>query len=63
MKTRIIPISIFLLLFIISSCNRNKFNHDDSGIFETTEIIVSAEASGKIKEFNVTEGDMLTKGQ
>jgi len=45
------------------SCNRNKFNHDASGTFEATEIIVSAEASGKIEEFNVTEGDVLTKDQ
>lgn len=46
-----------------SSCNRNKFNHDASGTFEATEIVVSAEASGKIEEFNVTEGDILTGGQ
>lgn len=47
----------------ISSCNRNKFEHDGSGTFEATEIIVSAETSGKIEEFDVTEGDVLTKGQ
>lgn len=51
------------LMILASSCNRNKFNHDASGIFEATEIIVSAEATGKIEEFNVTEGDMLTNGQ
>lgn len=51
------------LLLSCMSCNRNKFNHDASGTFEATEIIVSSEASGKIEEFNVTEGDVLTKGQ
>lgn len=51
------------LLLICMSCNRNKFDHDASGTFEATEVIVSAEASGKIEEFNVTEGDILAKGQ
>ncbi|MDR1707491.1 HlyD family secretion protein [Dysgonomonas sp.] len=51
------------LFFICMSCNRNKFNHDASGTFEATEIIVSAEASGKIEEFNIAEGDILAKGQ
>lgn len=51
------------LLLTCVSCNRNKFNHDASGTFEATEIIVSSEASGKIEEFNVTEGDVLAKGQ
>lgn len=51
------------LILICSSCNRNKFNHDASGTFEATEIIVSAEASGKIEQFDVIEGDVLTKGQ
>lgn len=50
-------------LLICTACNRNKFNHDASGTFEATEVIVSAEASGKIEEFNVTEGDVLTKDQ
>ncbi len=48
---------------MIFSCNRNQFDHDASGVFEATEIIVSAEASGKIEEFNVTEGEFLVKGK
>lgn len=51
------------LLFILSSCNRNKFEHDASGTFEATEVMVSAEASGKLESFNLKEGDVLTKGQ
>ncbi|MDU1890832.1 MAG: efflux RND transporter periplasmic adaptor subunit [Dysgonomonas sp.] len=47
----------------LSSCNQNKFDHDASGTFEATEIIVSAEGTGVIEEFNVTEGDVLAKGQ
>jgi HlyD family secretion protein len=45
------------------SCNRNKTKHDASGTFEATEIIVSAEASGKVEVFNLKEGDRLNEGQ
>lgn len=61
MKQNILTIATILV--ILSACNRNKLNHDASGTFEATEIIVSSEASGKIEEFNVTEGDELHKGQ
>jgi len=58
-------IFVFSIITVLLStaCNRNKFLHDASGTFEATEIIISAEASGKIEEFNVTEGDILSKGQ
>lgn len=58
-----IAISIIGITLLLSSCERNKFEHDASGTFEATEIIISAEASGKIEEFNIVEGDRLTKGQ
>jgi len=61
MKYKLITLAITALLFL--SCNRNKFEHDASGTFEATEIIISAEASGKIEELNIVEGDQLTKGQ
>ena len=60
MKRLLIITAIGLILL---SCNRNKFEHDASGTFEATEIIVSAEASGKIEVFNIAEGDVLTKDQ
>lgn len=57
--------TLLITAFVLActSCNRNKFNHDASGTFEATETIVSSEASGKIEAFDVTEGDVLTKGQ
>ncbi len=61
MKKQILILIAGIIFF--SSCNRNKFEHDASGTFEATEIIVSAEGAGKIEEFNLTEGDVLTKGQ
>ena len=45
------------------SCNRNRSKHDASGIFEATEIIISAEASGKLEVLNVKERDRLVEGQ
>ena len=54
---------IATVLFVFSSCNRNKFEHDASGTFEATEVIVSGEGAGKIEEFKITEGDKFTKGQ
>ena len=48
---------------LFSSCNRNKFTHDASGTFEATEILVSAEASGKIEKLDINEGIYLDKGQ
>ena len=51
------------LVVLSASCNRNKFRHDASGTFEATEVIVSAEASGKVESFEVTEGDLLAEGQ
>lgn len=50
-------------ILLLTSCNQNKFEHDASGTFEATEIIVSAQASGQIEELNITEGNQLTNGQ
>lgn len=58
-----IILTLAVTAFLFSSCNRNTFEHDASGTFEATEIIVSAEASGKIEQFDIIEGDRLTKGQ
>ena len=45
------------------SCDRNKSKHDASGTFEATEIIISAEASGKVEVFDLKEGNSLAEGQ
>ena len=52
-----------VITFSMLSCNQKKSRHDASGIFEATEIIISAEASGKVEVFNLKEGDFLTEGQ
>ena len=54
---------ILAALLTLASCNRNQFEHDASGTFEATEVIISSEASGQIELFNLKEGDLLTQGQ
>ena len=64
-KQEIMKSTIFLSIAVLTlaSCNGNKFDHDASGIFEATEIIVSSEASGKIEQLNLIEGDALALNQ
>ncbi len=55
-----------ILLIVFSpliSCNQNDIQTDASGTFESTEIIVSSEASGKIIELSIQEGSLADSGQ
>ncbi len=52
-----------MALVAFSGCNHNAMEHDASGTFETTDILVSAEVPGKIESFDITEGDQLKRGQ
>ena len=54
----LILFSITILLFACKS-SENKF--DATGIFEASEVIVSAEAAGKILQFNIEEGQTIPK--
>ncbi len=54
---------IMLLPLLLLSCSRGKKDYDATGIFEATEVTVSAEQSGKLMSLDVTEGDSLTIGQ
>ena len=59
MKKYILP----LLVLTIFSCKRADQDYDASATFEADEIIVTAEATGKILELNINEGDVLTANQ
>lgn len=53
-------------LFLISTillvaCGRTSMRSDATGTFEADEVIVSAEAQGKILSFNIEEGSQLSK--
>lgn len=50
-------------LLILLSCGNREGDYDATGSFEATEIIVSSQANGMIIELNITEGDLLQKGQ
>lgn len=52
-----------LAIVLISGCGGGEGEFDASGVFEATEVIVSAEANGKILEFNANEGDTLLAGE
>ena len=58
------PLLIAIIaLTTYTACKTEAKKFDASGTFEAEEIIVSAEATGKILELNITEGDTLTKGK
>ncbi len=50
-------------LMLMVSCKNDQDTFDASGSFEAIETIISAEANGRIKEFNLEEGDELKVGQ
>jgi len=53
-------LSLFLLM-VLSSCSKNDKRSDAYGNFEAVETIVSAEATGKLVDFNIEEGQVLEK--
>ncbi|MBL7931884.1 MAG: HlyD family efflux transporter periplasmic adaptor subunit [Bacteroidia bacterium] len=53
---------ITITAIVLSSCKGHKNEYDASGTFEAVETIVSAEATGLIKELNLEEGQDLTPG-
>jgi len=58
-------LNYLLILFLLSfySCSPDENGTDATGVFEATEIIVSAESSGKILSFSIQEGDELNQDQ
>jgi len=51
------------LVLSFSGCKSSEINPDASGTFETTEVIVSAEGSGKLLAFGAEEGMELAENQ
>ena len=52
-----------LLLLLAASCVEGNKAYDASGVFESTEVTVSAEGNGKILSLDLQEGDRLEAGQ
>ncbi len=49
----------FILAAVILGCSESSHKSDAYGNFEATEIIVSGEATGKLKNFEVAEGNVV----
>ncbi|MDO6429923.1 HlyD family efflux transporter periplasmic adaptor subunit [Flavitalea sp. BT771] len=60
MRKLSLPILLFTLM--AASCHDNRPETDASGVFESDEVIVSAEQTGKLLSFPIKEGDTLRKG-
>lgn len=54
---------ISIIAITTFACNDKNGNFDATGTFEANEVIISAEASGKLTQFNVEEGKQLKAGQ
>lgn len=56
-------VGLVILVAVLGGCSHSNESYDASGTFEATEIMVSAESSGKIIELNLREGEQLKKDQ
>lgn len=60
MRTKyLLPIAALLM----TACEEKQTEFDASGIFETTETVVSAKASGEIMSLTIEEGSIVAAGQ
>lgn len=50
---------LFVATYLFVACGNKNGDYDASGIFETTEVIVSSEANGKILQLNLEEGQVV----
>ena len=60
-ESKILSACLFLIFAV--SCKDSAKKFDASGTFEATEIIVSAESTGKILTLDIKEGDTVSKGK
>lgn len=63
MKNKLTLISALALSVFLLSCSNGNGDFDATGTFESEEVIVSAEATGKLIFFNIEEGMNLKKDQ
>ena len=63
MKKQIFYVATAATLLTLGSCTDRSREFDACGQIEATEVVVSAEANGRIIALQVTEGDKLTAGE
>ena len=62
MKKTLIYSSLLVLALAMTACGKGNKVYDASGVFESTEVTVSAEGNGKIMSLDLQEGDRLEAG-
>lgn len=50
-------------MMLLSSCGERETEYDASGTFQADEVIISAQATGTIKQFSPGEGERVEQGQ
>lgn len=56
-------LSLCAAIAALTACSSGEKDYDASGVFETTEVIVSAEATGEILSLNVEEGQDVKRNE
>ena len=54
---------IFAVAALLVGCGKKDKDYDATGTFEATEVTVSAEQTGKLMMFDITEGDKIEAGR
>ena len=54
---------IFAVAALLAGCGEKDKDYDATGTFEATEVTVSAEQTGKLMMFDITEGDKIEAGR
>jgi HlyD family secretion protein len=63
MKNGLLNIAFILAAAFLFGCSNGNGDFDATGTFESEEIIVSSEATGKLIFFNVDEGFEIKQNQ
>lgn len=62
MKNTVYSFIVLLAVSLVVSCSGNSGKKFATGTFEATEVVVSAEASGRLLSFDIEEGDRVKAG-
>ncbi len=60
MNTTLKTLTICLSGVVLCACTKGETEYDATGIFEATEVTVSAEQNGRLLAFDIKEGDKVT---
>ena len=56
-------LSIISAMTLLAACSGSDRKYDASGVFEVTEVMVSARVAGEIMDFDIDEGTEVTAGE